>query len=69
LRQEYTKKKNLSREIFCFCKKFLMMIYPGTGTEFYRPLAVAVIFGLAFATALTLVVVPVVVWVMERGKG
>jgi len=49
-----------------------MMIYPGTGTEFYRPLAVAVIFGLAFATALTLVVVPVVVWVMEeavREKG
>jgi Cu/Ag efflux pump CusA len=29
-------------------------------------LAVAVIFGLAFATALTLVVVPVVVWVMEK---
>jgi multidrug efflux pump subunit AcrB len=26
-----------------------MMIYPGTGAEFYRPLAVAVIFGLAFA--------------------
>ncbi len=43
-----------------------MMIYPGTGAEFYRPLAVAVIFGLAFATALTLVVVPVVVWMMER---
>jgi HAE1 family hydrophobic/amphiphilic exporter-1 len=43
-----------------------MMLYPGTGTEFYRPLAVAVIFGLAFATALTLVVVPVVVWVMEK---
>jgi len=46
-----------------------MMIYPGTGTEFYRPLAVAVIFGLAFATALTLVVVPVVVWVMEKADG
>jgi HAE1 family hydrophobic/amphiphilic exporter-1 len=46
-----------------------MMIYPGTGTEFYRPLAVAVIFGLAFATALTLVVVPVVVWVMEKAGG
>jgi HAE1 family hydrophobic/amphiphilic exporter-1 len=46
-----------------------MMIYPGTGTEFYRPLAVAVIFGLAFATALTLVVVPVVVWVMEGARG
>ncbi|MDZ7363117.1 MAG: efflux RND transporter permease subunit [candidate division KSB1 bacterium] len=43
-----------------------MMIYPGTGTEFYRPLAVAVIFGLAFATALTLVLVPVVVWIFER---
>jgi HAE1 family hydrophobic/amphiphilic exporter-1 len=43
-----------------------MLIYPGTGTEFYRPLAVAVIFGLLFATALTLVVVPVVVWGMER---
>ncbi|MGH9877483.1 MAG: efflux RND transporter permease subunit [Nitrososphaerales archaeon] len=43
-----------------------MMIYSGTGTEFYRPLAVAVIFGLAFATALTLVVMPVMVWVMEK---
>jgi multidrug efflux pump subunit AcrB len=32
-------------------------------------LAVAVIFGLAFATALTLVVVPVVVWVMEKADG
>jgi HAE1 family hydrophobic/amphiphilic exporter-1 len=39
-----------------------MMLYPGTGTEFYRPLVVAVIFGLLFATALTLVVV----WVMEK---
>ncbi len=46
-----------------------MMIYPGTGTEFYRLLAVAVIFGLAFATALTLVVVPVVVWVMGKADG
>jgi HAE1 family hydrophobic/amphiphilic exporter-1 len=46
-----------------------MMLYPGTGTEFYRPLAVAVIFGLLFATALTLVVVPVVVWVMEKIDG
>ncbi len=44
-----------------------MWIYPGTGAEFYRPLAVAVIFGLLFATALTLVVVPVVVWKMEKG--
>lgn len=41
-------------------------IYPGTGAEFYRPLAVAVIFGLLFATALTLVVVPVVIWGMEK---
>ncbi len=44
-----------------------MWLYPGTGAEFYRPLAVAVIFGLLFATALTLIVVPVAVWVMRRG--
>ncbi len=43
-----------------------MWIYPGTGTEFYRPLAVTVIFGLLFATALTLVVVPVVMWIIGR---
>lgn len=42
-----------------------MWIYPGTGAEFYRPLAISVIFGLLFATALTLVVVPAAVWVME----
>lgn len=46
-----------------------VMIYPATGTEFYRSMAVAVIFGLTFATALTLVVVPVVVWGKEKADG
>jgi len=43
----------------------LPCLYPGTGAGFYRPLAVTVIFGLLFAAALTLVVVPAAVWVME----
>ena len=41
----------------------------GTGSmEFWGPMAIAVIYGLAFATVLTLVVVPVLYYLMERGK-
>ena len=39
---------------------FPMIIGFGDGVELRRPLAVAVIFGLGFATVLTLVVIPVV---------
>ncbi len=41
----------------------------GTGSmEFWGPMAISVIYGLAFATVLTLVIVPVMYYLMERGK-
>lgn len=45
-----------------------MLLLPGEGAELYRPLAATVIFGLIVATALTLIVVPVVVLVMEKSE-
>lgn len=38
----------------------------GEGAELQAPMAITVIFGLAFSTILTLVALPVLYWVVER---
>lgn len=46
-----------------------MKFVTGTGSmEFWGPMAVAVIYGLLFATVLTLVVVPVMYHVVDSGR-
>jgi len=46
-----------------------LTVETGTGSmEFWGPMAVSVIYGLAFATMLTLIVVPVVYHLMETGR-
>jgi len=40
----------------------------GEGSEFYRGMAVAVIFGLAMSTLLTLVFIPVIYYMVEKTK-
>ena len=44
-----------------------MAIGFGDGAELRRPLAIAIIFGLSFATVLTLIVVPVLYQVLDKG--
>jgi HAE1 family hydrophobic/amphiphilic exporter-1 len=45
-----------------------LAIARGEGTEFYRGMSVAVIFGLSLSTLLTLIVIPVIVSLMESVK-
>lgn len=45
-----------------------MAIGFGEGAELRRPLAIAIIFGLSFATVLTLIIVPVLYQVLDKGK-
>ncbi len=46
----------------------LTVLFGGTSAEWWGPMAVAVIFGLAFATVLTLVQVPVMYSIIEDGR-
>jgi multidrug efflux pump subunit AcrB len=46
----------------------LTVLFGGTSAEWWGPMAVAVIFGLAFATILTLIQVPVMYSIMEDGR-
>jgi len=47
----------------------MRLLVGGQSADFWGPMAVAVIFGLAFATVLTLVMVPLMYSMMDSGRG